>query len=308
MKPRPGVLSAILAGCLWLSLLAGGSCTRDREPRPASGTPAAAGGEGSAGGPVSLTAVRWPGGGPILDVNAPGWQEAPAVPVAMLPQMIATPMNPAPAISELLVRAAHNGQWLALLITWADSTRSDRIVTDQFGDQVAVQFPIASKDGTVPSPTMGNPGGRVNIIQWRAALQRDLDHGDPTIRRLYPNAVADFYPDRMLPGRSARPYFAAVGLGNPVSRASGSPVLDQVAEGFGSLTVKPRRHADGRGAWSNGRWQVVVTLPLMGDSADSPRLSPGGKTMVAFAVWEGGHREVGSRKAWSNWVPLVLSE
>lgn len=308
MTPRRGLLTGILAGSsLGLSVLAGGSCTRDQEPVPASSAPAAAAGA-PASGAASLTAVRWSGSGPILDVKAPGWQQAPAVPVAMMPQMMATPMNPAPAVSELTVRAAHNGQWIAVLITWADSTQSDRIVTDQFGDQVAVQFPLVGKDGAVPSPTMGNPGGPVNIVQWRAVLQHDLDQGDPTVRGLYPNAVADYYPDRVLPASSARPYSGAVGLRNPVSRASGSPVLDQVAEGFGSLTGKTQRHADGRGVWSNGRWSVVMTLPLVADRADSPRLAPGQKTMVAFAVWEGGHGEVGSRKAWSNWVPLVLSE
>jgi len=35
-------------------------------------------------------------------------------------------------------------------------------------------------------------------------------------------------------------------------------------------------------------------------------LSPGDETVAAFAVWEGGHREVGARKAWSDWVPLTL--
>ena len=54
------------------------------------------------------------------------------------PQTIANPQNPSPAIGELSVRAAHNGQWLAYLIEWADPTKSDRIVVDQFGDQVAV--------------------------------------------------------------------------------------------------------------------------------------------------------------------------
>jgi len=303
VKPRHRFLSAILVGSrLGLFLLASASCNRDRAPAATPGTAA------TAGGPASLTAVAWPGSDPILDVNAPGWQQAPAVPAAMMPQMMTTPMNITPAIKELTVRAAHNGKWLAVLISWADSTRSDRLVTDEFGDQVAVQFPLAAKNGAVPSITMGNPGSRVNILQWRAALQHDLDHGEPTVHSLYPNAIADFYPDRVLPASYARPYSGAVGLGNPVSRASGSPVLDQVAEGFGSLTTKAQRHADGRGEWSNGRWRVVITLPLVADSVDSPHFAPGQNTMVAFAVWEGGHREVGSRKSWANWMPLVLSK
>lgn len=35
-------------------------------------------------------------------------------------------------------------------------------------------------------------------------------------------------------------------------------------------------------------------------------LAPGDETLAAFAVWEGGAREVGSRKAWSDWVKLKL--
>jgi hypothetical protein len=29
--------------------------------------------------------------------------------------------------------------------------------------------------------------------------------------------------------------------------------------------------------------------------------------VAAFAVWEGGNREVGARKAWSAWIPVVVT-
>ncbi|HYA20348.1 MAG TPA: ethylbenzene dehydrogenase-related protein, partial [Burkholderiales bacterium] len=194
-----------------------------------------------------LQAVRVKGNGPILDVESAMWKQAKPVKVTMLPQTVATPNNPKPAVSELKVRAAHNGQWLALLIEWKDPTKSDRIVTDEFGDQVAVEFPIQSKPGAAPSPMMGNPGGRVNILQWRAAFQHDIDKGEPQVRDLYPNAMVDLYPDQVLRATDARPYTGALGVDNPISRPRASPVLDQMAEGFGSMTVKPDQHADGKG-------------------------------------------------------------
>ncbi len=76
-------------------------------------------------------------------------------------------------------------------------------------------------------------------MQWRAAFQRDLDKGLPTVRDLSPCAWVDVYPDEILRVADARPYTGALGLENPISRGRASSVLDQMAEGWGSMTVKP---------------------------------------------------------------------
>ncbi len=261
---------------------------------------------GPAGAQATLTAARVPGRGPIDDPHAVSWQRAVAVRVPMLPQTVALPHHPQPAVKELTVRALHNGGWIAFLIEWKDPTLSDRVVLDNFGDQVAVQLPVDTR-AAPPSPMMGNPGGRVNIMQWRAAFQRDLDQGPPTVRDLYPNAWADVYPDEVLSATDARPYTCALGVENPISRGRLSPVLDQMAEGWGSMTVKPDQHALGKGVWRGGLWRVVITRPMVSDDVNAPRLAPGDRTVVAFAVWEGGHREVGPRKAWSSWTPLRIA-
>lgn len=261
----------------------------------------------SAGAQGTLRAVRFAQPGPLLDATAPLWRTAKEITVALLPQVVIAPTNPNAAVKALRVRAAHNGQWLALRLEWRDDTRNERIVTDEFGDQAAVQFPLGPKAEALPSPMMGNKGGRVNILQWRAPFQRDMEKGEPQVRTLYPNALVDLYPDEVLRATDARPYSGALGVDNPVSRPKASPVLDQMAEGWGSMTVKAEQHADGRGVWEKGAWKVVITLPLASGDVNSPQLVPGGKTIVAFAVWEGGNREVGSRKAWSSWVPLELA-
>lgn len=253
-----------------------------------------------------LIAVRVTGAGPIADPLAAVWRQARPVKVATLPQTVTLPHKPDPAVRALTVRAVHNGGWIAFLIEWKDPSLSNRIVLDNFGDQVAVQLPVDHRKAEQPSPMMGNPGGRVNIMQWRAAFQRDLDYAAPTVRDLYPNAWADVYPDQVLSAADARPYAGALGLENPISRGLASPVLDQMAEGWGTMTVKPDQHALGMGLYRDGGWRVVITRPMVSDDLNAPRLAPGDRTVVGFAVWEGGSREVGARKAWAPWVPLVI--
>jgi hypothetical protein len=257
-----------------------------------------------------ITATRVQTSGPILDPETMFWNEAVPFTVTMLPQTITTPSNPDPAIRTLTVRAVHNGSWIGVLVEWSDATKSDFIVSDQFGDQAAVEFPVVYQKDELPSPMMGNPGRRVDIWQWRAVFQRDLDEGEPSVRDLYPNMLVDVYPDEMLRATDARPYMGAVGVDNLISHPHGtSPVLQQMAEGFGTLTAVPEtQDADGRGLWKDGTWRVVFTHPLTPFSKNSTQFTVGGETVIAFAVWEGGHREVGPRKAWSSWVPFRLAQ
>jgi DMSO reductase family type II enzyme heme b subunit len=256
-----------------------------------------------------IVAMKIAGKGAIIDPGAPFWKKAPATMVAMLPQTVALPNNAEPAISTLSVRAVHNGEFLAFLIEWDDASKNDRIVVQDFGDQVAVELPVRYQPDNPPNVMMGGPDGMVTIMQWRAAFQRDLDQGAPkTINDLYPNAHTDVYPDQVLLTTDAISYMGALTMGNPVSRALRSPVLDQMAEGFGTLTVKPQQSAVGKGVWSNGKWHVVIARPLHAASLVDPDLQPGAETLAAFAVWDGGAKEVGARKAWADWVPLTLAK
>ncbi|MEX2146321.1 MAG: ethylbenzene dehydrogenase-related protein, partial [Candidatus Rokuibacteriota bacterium] len=219
-----------------------------------------------------LTAARVSGSGPIVDHAAAGWKSARPVTITMLPQAVALPHHLEPAIRQVTARAIHNTGWIAFLLEWKDPTRSDRVILDNFGDQVAIQLPVEIR-GATPSPMMGNPGGRVNIMQWRAAFQKDIDDGHAaTIKDLYPNSWTDIYPDELLGATDARAYTGALGVENPISRGRASPVLDQMAEGWGSMTVKPDQHALGKGVWKDGQWSVVITRPMVSDDTNAPRL------------------------------------
>lgn len=165
-----------------------------------------------ASGEELLQAVRVKDPGHLANLHASFWKQAPAMHVTMLPQVIAIPMQPNVSVTSLSVKAVHNGQWLAIRLEWKDSTKNDRIVSDTFADQVAVELPVHYKKDALPNPMMGNPGGRVIIWQWRAAFQRDVDKGEPTVRDLYPNTLIDIYPDQVLKAIDVRPYTGALGV------------------------------------------------------------------------------------------------
>jgi hypothetical protein len=125
---------------------------------------------------ADVIAVRIDVRGPLHDPEADFWQMLPATTVAMFPQNIAVPHHLTPAVDEITVRVAHNGAWIGVMIEWHDDTADWIFTTDSYGDQVAVQFPITLDP--LPAPMMGDAESAVNILQWRAAFQRDLEEGD----------------------------------------------------------------------------------------------------------------------------------
>lgn len=267
------------------------------------GLPAGAGAE-DASGASGVTMIAVPGKGAISDVGV--FEKAPALTVALLPQVAATPRNPAPATASLDVRAVRNDDHAAFLLEWRDETADVRATIDDFGDMAALQLPVAA--GPPPAPFMGNAGGRVQILQWRADWQTDVERGATTMRELYPNAYdADFHHEDHLQGTEAAAYRGAVSLGNPMSASQrSSSVQDLMAEGFGSLTPRATQAASGKGTHAEGRWHVVISRPLAATGESSANLVPGTATHVSFAVWNGSYAEVGARKAWAAWVPLEV--
>jgi len=255
-----------------------------------------------------LVAARVPGDSPIVDPDAAFWKKIPERLIEMQAQNITAPVDASPAVTRLTVRTAHNDKYLAFFLEWDDKEKDDRLFVDKFGDQVAVELPVRYDPKNPPSPMMGDADNLVTIMQWRAAFQRDIDEGVPKVKDFYPNANIDLYPDQVLLATDARSYTGAMAVDSPMPHAGSSPVLDQMAKGFGSLTVKPEQTALGKGVWSKGKWRVVICRPMKASSEIDPDLAAGATTLVAFAVWDGYAREVGSRKSWADWTPLVLTK
>ena len=233
----------------------------------------------------------------LPDPTAQIWNQVQPVTISLGPQQIAKPFGGG-AIRALSVRALHNGRLIAFLIEWADPSKDQELAqVDRFGDGVAVQFPVDPKAN--PSPFMGDAQNAVNIWQWQAAWQRDIDEGGlADVDRTYP-PYADEVPYGIYVARDA---------GNWRSqRDHKTPVENLIAQGFGTLTHQELQHVLGRGVWEDGRWRVVFVRALQTGLMGDARFIPGQKGFINFAVWDGSSGERGAQKSVSLvWHELML--
>jgi hypothetical protein len=242
---------------------------------------------------------------PETDPGSDAWSAAAPTLVPLAAQQIAQPFLEKAGVTELEVRALHNGERVALLVEWDDDSVDDLDGIRRYHDAVAVQLP--AKPGAAPALTMGAPGSPVHILQWRATWQRDIDSGGATgVDQIYPEVIHDVMPDDVLPPQTAQLYWVGREAGNPLSQVRRTtPVEEVVAEGFGSVTHLGTQSASGRGVHGDGRWRVAVGLPVARTGVGAP-LEPGSSWPVAFAVWLGSQENRGGRKHIANWQTLVL--
>jgi len=244
------------------------------------------------------------------DPDAPIWQKAPVHAAALILQDMVEPRLLTPSTAEVQVQAVSDGTRVAFRLSWADPGKDDLPGPAHFTDACAVQLPVTIA-ANVPAPQMGEVGGPVEITYWRSAWQAMVDGRGDTIKDLYPGAAVDHYPFEahdLKPGSDeqkamASRYAPARALGNHMAGPRDKPVEDLIAQGPGSLSPGPPTGSDGRGRWAEKTgWAVVISRRLPAG------LSPGARSQVAFAVWQGANQEVGARKMRTGWIPLLLEK
>ncbi len=262
--------------------------------------------------PVAGSVVARNTGGGLGDLtpDAEAWGDASEMVVPMLAQDLTDPKLGASTLPEIRVRALVDGSNVAFRLEWEDATRDDVDSGRRFSDAVAIQLPPAP-GGTVPDPTMGQADRPVHIHLWKASYEGVGALEDWTLQQEFPNATVDHYPfDAAKEGESeklTRQYTIALAAGNPMVGDRTSSVDDLIANGFGTLTHLPTQASKGWSKWEDGRWTVVISRPLAGaDWPGGEGFRPGQNTFVAFAVWDGGVDQAGSRKMRSVWIPLEL--
>lgn len=242
------------------------------------------------------------------------WQEAKADQIiSLLGQPMVAPKPKKTETSAIHVTAVHDGKWIAFRLKWKDPEISESGKLATFSDAVALQFPI--KNNEAPPPIMmGGKDDPVHLFHWRYEYQLDTENGKKTIDQIYPNMTTDMYPmDYKQKGNykeaSAEQkdsYVGGTAAGNPQSFQKHG--VDEIfAEGFGSSAVTDSHLAKGKGIWKNGEWTVYIARPLA--YAKGSRLIAGKKSNIAFAVWQGGEKEVGAIKSLTMlWTPMEILE
>ena len=196
-------------------------------------------------------------------------------------QIIRKPRWFAPAVAAIWVQALHNGNAIAVRLTWDDRSQSpdtgwnkytrrllQTMASDDSGpqtlapwpDQVAVQFPLKIPEGMErPYFLMGSNSGSVYQWRWRSA-----------------------------------PRGAVAGLARGIDRFD---------------TLPPASGPAARAVWDHGQWRVVFTRTLAtADTANELQFAVGRAIPVAFFAWDGSSAERDTRMALSTWYFLALDQ
>jgi len=257
--------------------------------------------------PASEVVVQASSGALPADPDDAQWARAGEFSTPLILQDMVEPRLLAPSTLAVRVRALSDGARIAFRLEWQDAPRDDVQLPAQFTDACAVQLPSKTAPD-VPAPQMGEPGRPVEITYWRASWQAVVDGRPDTIQALHPNAVPSTYPydaASLEPGSEdqlemQRRYAPARSLGNHMAGPRQKPVEDLVAEGPGTLAPGSGIDGNASGKRTADGWVVVISRRLPAG------FTPGQRTQVAFAVWEGAHEEVGARKMRSGWTPMLL--
>jgi len=219
---------------------------------------------------------------------------------------------------ELTVQALHDGGEIAILLTWADESHDQNALRPQdFRDAAAIQFALQSDP---PLFAMGALRDHVNIWMWKSERQADLQVAYQDLEKMYPNIGIDAYPNltrspleqpmrNALTLESDPTFVTAWGAGNIVSDPlRNSPVEDLSAQGFGTLTARPKadQMVEAQGVYSIGSYRVAFRRSLSGRGDRSATLQPGRAVPVAFAVWNGHAGDRDGKKSVTIWQELIL--
>ncbi|GDX79311.1 hypothetical protein LBMAG42_11220 [Deltaproteobacteria bacterium] len=251
---------------------------------------------------------------PAHELYASDWGSAGEVEISVLPQQVASPRNMAPTITKLKARALADKNWVSIRLQWDDKAKNDSVQVDEFTDAVAIEFPLG--DPAMANPMMGGANNPVYIAHWKAIWQRDVEDGHTDVQDYHPNFWSDGYPfvkggwpypvETAFSGSDSMRYLPGTNAGNPISQLDRyRPVEELTAVGYGTLATQQYQDADAWGEWKNGVWTVIISVPRVVVDAGNPTFETGNQN-IAFAVWDGGAENVGGRKHWFPFTPMVV--
>jgi mono/diheme cytochrome c family protein len=220
---------------------------------------------------------------------------------------------------DLRVQVVHDGQSLALRLSWNDLEPDHHALrSESFEDAVAVEF---YRGPAEPFVGMGARDTAVDVWMWDA----DSSRGASDVEDANPRIVVDSYPltettvanaefDR--PGTKtsaqAKVTLPAAAVGNQIV-PSGAAGVAMTLEGGGpgSLTFRlPRSQlVRSQAEWRDGRWTVMFTRALQVPAGEAGlSFATGERVSAAFAVWNGSKRDRNGQKLISIWQDLVLEK
>jgi len=234
-----------------------------------------------------------------LDPDNPIWKDVPVQNVHMIP--LSARANP---VNRVKFQSVVNEEGIFFRLEWDDPI-ADRTSSrhQDFKDAIAMEFSLGDvllhKFGhNEPFFGMGNRGKVVNIWQWRADWQTEIE-----TKKKLEYATHGMDMDTMIFGGEVNPVDSL----NPFRDV---PVEELNAEGFGTLTPQPqtKQNVLGKGVWKDGKWQIVFYRALESLNKWDIKFQSKQPVLVAFAVWDGAHQDRNGRKVVSMWQRFHFSQ
>ena len=212
------------------------------------------------------------------------WGGVEAYYVPMVGQIIRRPRWFAPTVDGLWAQAVHNGEELALRITWHDPSASPDSTWQEWLDLVAAT--LTDADG----PIANIQGPDRLHVQWPVRIPDGLE----------------------------LPYFLGGDRKNPVEMWRWTSTPDQLetgtATGLDAFASRAAAGAGGRGGdvghaarYDAGEWRLQLTRPLATrDSTISVAMVPGRTIPIAFFAADGSNGEGDIRGSVSAWYGIYL--
>lgn len=223
----------------------------------------------------------------------PAWRSAPELPVELMAQLILPPQGGG-TVTNVGVRALHDGQQLALRFEWEDTTENREVGVDTFRDAIAVGFPTRESE-TLPSPFMGDEQHPINIWQWTADFDANA-RGQGAFAENYPHTEGVWYfPQDYSVTREVQGWRGT------------EPVIELTASGWGTLEREVSQNVRGLSKHADGKWRLVLRRELSTGNPRDTSFRAGEGTHLILAVWNGSRGEVNGRKSITmTWTPLRL--
>jgi len=217
------------------------------------------------------------------------WKEAEAFYFPLGGQLMAGERAFHPTVTGVTVKAAHNGDEMALHLEWDDP-------------RVDPGLAQAAKVTESPPPPLP-PHLRVEGMEEEEPA--------PATPQEFPDAIAVQFslPDG---AEGGKPYFLNGDAARPVYlwRWASNPAAAEEHNANGLTQWKKQPDAgqavSSRAAYEYGRYSLVMKRKLQTSDKDDAQFEPGGKTPIAFNVWDGTVKETGSVRAVSSWFELLL--
>jgi DMSO reductase family type II enzyme heme b subunit len=213
-------------------------------------------------------------------IDDEAWDDVERTYLPLVGQIIVMPRWFDPRVDGVWAQAAHDGESVAVRVTWSDPNNS-------------------------PDPEWADWKSQViSLMQPK--------EGDPQDEGPTPDQLVIQFPMEMPEGME-RPFFLKGDTRRPVYlwqwQSDRDGALEGEARGVGTEAFQSEaQDLTVDASYADGEWQIMFTRPLVTEDEGDLDFVTGEAIPVAFFAWDGDNGESGTRGAVSSWYFLFLED